>query len=36
MDAVLGALTALVAGTIAQARLARARPNKWAFAGARI
>lgn len=36
MDAVLGALTALVAGTIAQALLARARPNDWAFAGARI
>ena len=36
MDAVLGALTALVAATIAQALLARARPNDWAFAGARI
>jgi hypothetical protein len=36
MDAVLGALTALVAGAIAQALLARARPNDWAFAGARI
>jgi hypothetical protein len=36
MDAVLGALTAFVAATIAQALLARARPNDWAFAGARI
>src|SRR5919204_211414 len=34
MDAALGALTALVAATVAQALLARARPNHWAFAGA--
>jgi hypothetical protein len=34
MDAALGALTALVAATIAHALLARARPNDWAFAGA--
>jgi hypothetical protein len=33
-DAVLGALTALVSATIAQALLARARPDAWAFAGA--
>ena len=36
MDAALGAATALVAATVAQALLARARPDDWAFAGARI
>src|SRR5215212_8331224 len=34
MDAALGALTALVSVTVAQALLARARPDDWAFAGA--
>jgi hypothetical protein len=36
MDAALGALTALVAVSIAQGLLARARPDDWAFAGARL
>jgi hypothetical protein len=34
MDAALGALTALISVTVAQALLARARPDDWAFAGA--
>jgi hypothetical protein len=34
MDAYLGALTALVAATVAHALLARARPDDWAFASA--
>jgi hypothetical protein len=36
MDAALGAMTALVAATIAQNLLARARPHDWAFAGAGV
>ena len=36
MDAALGALTALVAVSVAQGLLARARPDDWAFAGARL
>ena len=35
VDAALGALTALVSALVAQALLARARPDAWAFAGAR-
>jgi hypothetical protein len=35
VDAALGALTAGLAALIAQALLARARPDAWAFAGAR-
>jgi hypothetical protein len=34
MDAFLGAVTALIAFSVAQGLLARARPNDWAFAGA--
>jgi hypothetical protein len=34
LDAALGALTALISVTVAQALLARARPDAWAFAGA--